>query len=101
MPLYMVHPRRPTFRRTIKAGRKSRQVVFEPGQPVELSALEAKAIAKDIGTAIVPVKVEPLPGEEKSKQPRTRTRVLWDQVNGESPPEVEAEAPSPSDADAS
>lgn len=44
-----------TFRRTVKAGRKSRLLVFEPNAPVEVSPEEFRGLAGDLGLALFEV----------------------------------------------
>lgn len=79
MPFAMLKKNWPgTFRRTITIGKKGKetkkQMVFEPGVPVELSSAEAEALRPDIGIALVPIEFD-----EKA-----RPRVITDDVIPES-----------------
>lgn len=49
-----------TFGRTVfdYQGHSGRRLTFEPGEPVELTDIELRGVANDIGKALLPVRVE-------------------------------------------
>lgn len=53
----MLKPNWPSaqFQRTVTVGKKTRVLIFAANQPVEVSDAEMKALASDIGKAIVEV----------------------------------------------
>ncbi len=72
----MLKPNWPgNFRRTIKTGKKGKEVArlveFTANTPVELTAAEIEAIKSDIGAALVPIEFD-----EKA-----RPRVITDDVS--------------------
>lgn len=46
------------FRRTVKSGKKSKVVAFQPGQTVEVTEEEFKQLAPDIGLAVFEVELD-------------------------------------------
>ena len=76
----LVHPRRQaTFRRTVAIGKTSKQLVFQPGQPVEVTAKEFEGLRKDIGAALVIAKPRT---DEKGKEIPGKPWVAdWEQTS--------------------
>lgn len=59
MPLVMLRPsRKASFRRTIKRGRKSVQLLFQPGKSLDLKEAEVKQLEKDLNHALVPARLD-------------------------------------------
>jgi len=60
MPFVMLRRTWPgNFRRTIQTGKgESKQIVFTPGEPVELTKKEIEAIGADLGVSLLPVEIE-------------------------------------------
>ena len=84
----MLHPaRQATFRRTIQRKRKPVQLVFNPGEPVEVSAKEVVQLQKDLGHGIVPVEFDE----------RDKPRAIFDEVTAvdDLPVDDVADVPEP------